>query len=348
MSGRAERIEPPAAEGSLLIGRRRIPAGTTDVLLAAGAAAVQGAVLFAQDAAESGASVLLAGILGLAVLTRLPIAAAALVGGCVPAYYMLTTADSVVAWLAFVVGVVRLGATGHRTAALTATAVVLVVTGIGEAFAFSFWRAISVLAWVLVVLLAGEIARSHRAYVREVQRRAAEAERTREEEGRRRAIEERMRIARELHDVIAHNISLINVQAGAAVHRRDAPEAAFDALDHIKTASRQTLRELRSTLGLLRQVDEGEAPTTPVPSLARVSDLVDQTATAGLPVRLAVGGDPLPLPGAVDLAAYRIVQEALTNALRHSGARSEEHTSELQSRGHLVCRLLLEKKKRRA
>src|SRR5699024_11138278 len=72
------------------------------------------------------------------------------------------------------------------------------------------------------------------------------------------------------------------------------------------------------------QVDEGEAPTTPVPSLARVSDLVDQTATAGLPVRLAVGGDPLPLPGAVDLAAYRIVQEALTNALRHSGAASAD------------------------
>jgi signal transduction histidine kinase len=175
-----------------------------------------------------------------------------------------------------------------------------------------------VLAWTLVVLCAGELTRYHRAYRAESRRRAAEAELMREEELRRRATEERLRIARELHDVLAHKISLINVQAGAALHRRE-PERAYAALSAIKDASKETLRELRTTLGVLRQVDEAR-PLRPVPSLDHLDDLIAQTKDAGLAVRLTISGDRRPLPAPVDLAAYRIVQEALTNAVRHAGS----------------------------
>lgn len=312
----AERAEHP--DTTLLIGRLRISAWAADLLVAATVTAVQ--LLFAYgQGLEPGLAVLPAGNVALAVVTRFPRTAAVVVGLSVIGYYMLADADVWVAWLGFVAAVVRLSATGNRVAALASVALVFAVSGVAEILAFDAVRALSVVGWALVLLLAGEIARSHRAYVREVQQRAAEAERTREEEARRRATEERLRIARELHDVVAHSISLINVQAGAAAHRRDDPEAAYDALDRIKEASRDTLRELRSTLGVLRQVDGG-APTAPVPSLERVGELAEQTTAAGLPVRLETEGADAPLPAAVDLAAYRIVQEALTNALRHSGA----------------------------
>jgi signal transduction histidine kinase len=171
---------------------------------------------------------------------------------------------------------------------------------------------------ILVIVLAfGEAARSRRAYYEEVQRRAEAAEQTREEESLRRATEERLRIARELHDVLAHQISLINVQAGAALHRPDA-ENAFAALENIKQASKETLRELRSLLGVMRQVDEG-APVTPAPTLDRLDDLITHTISAGLPVQLhhdATG----PFPAQIELTAYRIIQEALTNVVRHAAA----------------------------
>ncbi len=167
-------------------------------------------------------------------------------------------------------------------------------------------------AWLLVVLTAAEGARVGRE-------RAAEAERAREEAVRRRASEERLRIARELHDVLAHNISLINVQAGVALHLMDEqPEQVRGALAAIKTASGDTLRELRSTLGVLRQVDE-ELPRQPAHGLADVGELVAGAATAGLAVRTEIVGEARPLPAGVDLAAYRVVQEALTNVRRHAG-----------------------------
>ncbi|WP_186356108.1 histidine kinase [Streptomonospora sp. PA3] len=296
----------------------------TDPLLALAVTALQLLVASSQDGLEPGLAALAVGNAALAAVTRIPRTAAVVVGASLLAYYMTADADIWVAWLGFVAAVVRLSAAGHRAASLIAVGVVLAISGVVEVLDFEAGRALSVLAWVLVVLLAGEIARSHRAYVRAVQQRAIEAERTREEEARRRAIEERLRIARELHDVVAHSISLINVQAGAAAHRRDDPDAAYAALDRIKTASRDTLRELRSTLGVLRQVDEDGAPTAPVPSLTRAGELTEQTAAAGLPVRLEVRGSPRPLPAGVDVAAYRIVQEALTNALRHSAAAHAE------------------------
>jgi len=174
-------------------------------------------------------------------------------------------------------------------------------------------------AWLLVLGTVAEIVRVRRAYLRATEQRAVEAERTREEEARRRASEERLRIARELHDVLAHNISLINVQAGVALHLIDErPEQARTALVAIKQASKDALGEVRATLGALRQVDE-QPPRSPTPSLTRLDDLAARVAVAGLEVRTRVAGAPRPLPAGVDLAAFRIVQEALTNVARHAG-----------------------------
>ena len=149
--------------------------------------------------------------------------------------------------------------------------------------------------------------------------RAAALEHSRQEELRRRAGEERMRIARDLHDVVAHNISVINVQANTALHLMDRqPDRARSALTTINEVSGQALVELRSVLGLLRAVNEG-APRAPAPGLARLGDLADTTAAAGLAVHVEESGQRVPLPADVNLAAYRIVQEALTNCARHSG-----------------------------
>jgi signal transduction histidine kinase len=145
------------------------------------------------------------------------------------------------------------------------------------------------------------------------------AERTRAEEDRRRAGEERMRIARELHDVLAHNISLINVQAGVALHLMDEqPSQPRSALIAIKQASNDALRELRSVLDILRQGD-AQPPRASASGLAHLNSLIAGASATGLEVRTRVEGTPRPLPAGVDLAAFRIVQEALTNVTRHAG-----------------------------
>lgn len=176
--------------------------------------------------------------------------------------------------------------------------------------------------WLVAAFVLGEVSRGRRGYLDQVEQRALGAERTREEEARRRAGEERLRIARELHDVLAHNISMINVQAGVAVHLLDRqPEQARTALVAISRASKEALRELRATLGVLRSVDEAEPdPRAPAPGLARLDELVQRARSAGLAVAVETSGAPRPLPAATDLAAYRIIQESLTNVARHAGA----------------------------
>jgi len=167
-------------------------------------------------------------------------------------------------------------------------------------------------AWLLVILSAAEFFRVRRE-------RTLEAARIQEEEARRRASEERLRIARELHDALGHHISLINVQAGVALHvNEELPEQARSALDAIRQASKEALTELRSVLDILREGDE-QAPRSPTPTLARVDNLVSQAAAAGLTVRTETVGEVRPLPFGVDVAAFRIVQEALTNVARHAG-----------------------------
>jgi signal transduction histidine kinase len=168
------------------------------------------------------------------------------------------------------------------------------------------------LGWLLVVLAAAEVATAGR------QRRLA-AERSRADEARRRAGEERMRIARELHDVLAHNISLINVQAGVALHLMDEqPGQSRSALVAIKQASNDALGELRSVLDVLRQGDEAP-PRSPASGLAHLDSLVAGAEATGLRVTTRVEGTPRPLPAGTDLAAFRIVQESLTNVTRHAG-----------------------------
>lgn len=163
--------------------------------------------------------------------------------------------------------------------------------------------------WLLVQATVAEI-----AYIRQQR-----DHRAREEEARRRSGEERLRMARELHDVLGHNISLIHVQAGVALHLMDQqPEQARVALSVIKTTSKDALRELRSVLDVLRH-DHEEPPRTPSPGLTNLSDLISRTADAGLHVQTRISGDLQGLPASVDLAAFRIIQEALTNVMRHSG-----------------------------
>ena len=149
--------------------------------------------------------------------------------------------------------------------------------------------------------------------------RAIEAARSRREQARRRAGEERLRIARELHDTVAHNLSLIYVHANVARHLiDDRPEQVETALDAIKATSKEALGELRSVLGLLRAPDE-QAPRAPTAGLAQLDELIARTRDVGVAVSAQTEGSPGALPAAVDLAAFRIVQEALTNVTRHAG-----------------------------
>jgi len=149
--------------------------------------------------------------------------------------------------------------------------------------------------------------------------RAARAEQAREEETRRRVDAERMRIARELHDVVAHSMAMINVQATAAGMQLAAdPASAAEAIQAIRRASKSGLRELRAILEVLRPVDGG-SPAVPVPDLRAIAALVDATSAAGTPTTLELAETSAPLPPPVGLAAYRIVQESLTNVVRHAG-----------------------------
>ncbi|MFJ9340503.1 sensor histidine kinase [Streptomyces sp. NPDC101733] len=171
-------------------------------------------------------------------------------------------------------------------------------------------RELGVAAWVLAVLAVCELVRLRREqWSRErVERAAAE---------RRRADEERLRIARELHDVLAHSISVINVQAGVGLALLDSdPEQARTALTTIKAAGKEALGEVRQVLETLRA--PGAAPRAPAPGLDRLPELVEQAAAAGLTVETAVDGRARHLPPGTDLAAFRILQEALTNVVRHS------------------------------
>jgi signal transduction histidine kinase len=161
-------------------------------------------------------------------------------------------------------------------------------------------------------------ARMWKLHVREVEQRAEEAERTKDEAAQRRAMEERLRIARELHDSLTHSISVICVQAGVAAHlARKRGEEVAPALLAIQEAGAEAARELRTTLSVLRSDENGDSS-----GLGRLESLVARAEGAGLPVTVTVTGTERPLPPEVDQAAYRIVQEALTNVGRHAGRAS--------------------------
>ena len=208
---------------------------------------------------------------------------------------------------------------GHRRAAW----VVIVVGYLGSVWlaplvfgnpAVSLTFALALAGWLTVLVIAAEVVRLRRE--RTVETRAARAL-----DARRRASEERLQMARDLHDVVGHHISLINVQAAVALDLMESrPEQARGALTAIEGASRDALDELRTMLAALRRAGE-DAPRSPAPGLARLDELMELTHAAGISVTVLTVGDRQPLPAAVDLAAYRIIQESLTNVARHA-ARS--------------------------
>jgi signal transduction histidine kinase len=170
-------------------------------------------------------------------------------------------------------------------------------------------------AWLL-----GHFVGVRRRYITRLEERTAELERARAELARRAVAEERLRLARELHDVVAHSISMIAVQSGVGAHVADThPEEAAKALGAIEATSRAALTELRRLLGVLRQDSEPQASLSPVPGLADLDSLLAEVAKAGLAVKLQVHGTRASLPAGVDMSAYRIVQEALTNVVKHAG-----------------------------
>lgn len=182
---------------------------------------------------------------------------------------------------------------------------------------------ISTLLAVAVAWLSGENIRSRRIQVAALQEDARRLEQERETQARQAVGQERLRIARELHDVVAHSMSVIAVQAGVANHVIDSrPEQARQALAAVETNTRSALVEMRRLLGVLRQGDEPSASLTPTPDVSQIADLVDQVRAAGLAVDLRVDGEPDGIPDGVELSVYRIVQEGLTNVLRHGGPRA--------------------------
>jgi signal transduction histidine kinase len=174
-----------------------------------------------------------------------------------------------------------------------------------------------------LAVAAGDASRSRRAYIAEVEERARRVERDRDQETRRRVAEERLRIARDLHDVVGHQLALINVQAGVAAHvLEDQPDQARQALAHVRQASRAALGELQDTIWLLRQPGDPTAPTEPTVGLWGLSDLIASFARSGLKIDQDVDGTACQLPPIADLTAYRVIQESLTNIRKHAGDAS--------------------------
>jgi signal transduction histidine kinase len=266
-----------------------------------------------------GYALLAAGPLALVVRRRYPVAVLA-VAFATTLGYSLTDYPRGPIFFGQIVAFFTAVTLGHRVAAIISlvlgyVAFLWLPYLFGTESAPSLATGLGLAAWLLVLLSAAEFVRVRRE-------RAQEAARMQEEETRRRASEERLRIARELHDALGHHIALINVQAGVALHLdEELSEQARAALDAIRQASKEALTELRSVLDILRQVDE-HAPRTPTPTLRRIDDLVSGAAAAGLQVRTETVGEARPLPFGVDVAAFRILQEALTNVARHAGPAS--------------------------
>jgi signal transduction histidine kinase len=231
---------------------------------------------------------------------------------------MLSPSVSGFCHVSFVVAFFVAATAGERHAAWLALALAFVwriwLAPLAYGYAIpSVNDALLLAGWLLALAIAAEATRIRGE-------RAAATRASRQLEQRRHQSEERLRIARDLHDVIGHNISLINVQASMGLDLMDSqPEQARAALSAIKSASKEALDELRTMLTTLRRDDDEVAPRSPVPGLDRLPELIELTRAAGLTVDVEVAGNAPPLPAAVQLAAYRIIQESLTNVARHAG-----------------------------
>lgn len=200
---------------------------------------------------------------------------------------------------------------------VVATSGVLVSGLVGGTGGGSGWIPLMYLGWMAAAVLLGEAARGRRAHFAAVEERHRHLEATREQEARRRVAEERLRIARDVHDVVAHTLSAIALQAGVGA-RLASSDPARESLAAIRHASKDGLRELRGALDVLR-TGEGSPPRHPTPGLADLQHLVRELARAGVKVTTVISGSPRQLPATVETAVYRIVQEALTNVVRHAG-----------------------------
>jgi signal transduction histidine kinase len=265
-------------------------------------------------------ALLLAGPAGLLVRRRRPELSLAIAFSAALAYWLTDYPRGPAGFPALIVALVNAVLMGRRALAWGVIAAGYVGFTwlprlVSERPSPSLAQALGLAAWLLVLGTGAEIVRTRRE-------RSAELAHARAEEARRRTSEERLLIARELHDVLAHNISLINVQAGVALHLLDErPDQARPALSAIKDASKEALGELRSVLDVLRRADDGsQAPRAPAAGLRDLDGLVRRTRSTGLDVSLDVAGDVRPVPAGVDLAAFRVVQEALTNVVRHAQA----------------------------
>jgi signal transduction histidine kinase len=265
---------------------------------------------------------LLVGPAALTLLRRRPREALAVVAAATTGFLAIGYPYGPV-FLSLAIALVATVAQGHRVTAWGVGGVMVLVHSLGRVLADSgpwSWVALGAeVAWLLVLLSVGELFRVRGE--RAATFRQAALERRRREAG-----EERLRIAQELHDVVAHHMSLINVQAGVALHLADRkPENVEPALRAIRDASKEALTELRSLVEVLRDPDS-PAPRSPAATLAALDDMVERAAHAGLRVHKVVAGEPHPLPAAVELAATRIAQESVTNVVRHAHAtRAEVH-----------------------
>ncbi|MGW1212834.1 sensor histidine kinase [Streptomyces sp. NPDC002499] len=283
--------------------------------------------------------VLLAGVSCIALLWRRarPRATVLLTLGCATAAaalgYLLTVlllAPLMVALYSLAVG------TDRRTANTFAVAGIALLVGtgvlVGPAGEPLVLRLLGPAAWLLLPTSLGTVTRLRAAYLDAVRARAEDAERTREEEARRRVAEERMRIARDLHDVVAHHLVLANLQAGAVARQLPTrPDEAARIASDLSGTTASALRELKSTVGLLRQAGDTDMTTghpeeslAPTPGLAQLPELAASFENAGLVVTVTTEGEPGTLSVGADLTAYRIAQEALTNVTKHAGVRVAE------------------------
>ncbi|WP_432054472.1 sensor histidine kinase [Streptomyces sp. bgisy022] len=295
-----------------------------------GVSVVGGAVEPARRPAHEGLLVLVMALLSLVVALRRRMPEQMLVlAAVVGAFQLVTDVPTMPANFAMLVIVYTVAAVGARWAsrfALTAGLCAAPLAQLrwpnpetstaGNIALVIFQTVPFALAWVL-----GDSIRTRRAYFAQLEERAARLEKEREAQAKVAVAAERARIARELHDVVAHNVSVMVVQADGAAYVLDtAPDQARKALETISSTGRQALAEMRRLLGVLRTGEHQEAGEyVPQPDVRQIEDLVEECRSSGLPVDFRVEGTPRPLPSGVELTAYRIVQEALTNTRKHGG-----------------------------
>ncbi len=312
---------------------RRLPVFAQDILLALLVAVMQVQGTLAKpaevgsrpltDFGNLGYALLIASGLALAVRRRWPVPVFVVAALASLAYYVAGFSDGP-GWIGLFVALYTVTAygDGRRSVLVAGAGITLLTVGwfaaavdIEPAAAIG-WVFFRVAASVMAAAL-GESVRSRRVVAAEAVERALRAERTREDEARTRVDAERLRIAREVHDTVAHAIAIINVQAGVTAYMLDQrPDRAREALVTIEQTSAQALHEMRAVLGVLRDSDNGRVPH---PGVGQVHELAVIARDAGLDIKVELDDDAPPLPSAVDTTAYRIVQESLTNVIRHVG-----------------------------